>query len=96
MTDLKIIERVEQYCVKNGEIKVLNIDLDELTYELEIPVFVGDEDEADPNQICCLSLGFSLMEIDDGEIVPSLDYFPSKLLTEDDFLFVYEEILAQI
>lgn len=89
MTDIAIIRRVEQMCVKNGNILVQNV-ANSGTFQLIVPVIVGD-DEFDPEQIATFDLEYSIMDDDDGEWVEIYN-FPHKLLTNEDYEYVCEII----
>lgn len=92
MTDLAIIKRIEQMCVKNGDISVKNVGFGAL--QLVVPVIVGD-DEFNPEQIATFDLEYSIEDDGDGEWAEIYN-FPHKLLTNEDYNFACESIMEAL
>lgn len=92
MTDLAIIKRIEQMCVKNGDISVKNVGFG--TLQLVVPVIVGD-DEFNPEQIATFDLEYSIEDDGDGEWAEIYN-FPRKLLTNEDYNLACELIMEAL
>lgn len=92
MTDLAIIKRVEQMCVKNGDISVKNVGFG--TLQLVVPVIVGD-DEFNPEQTATFDLEYSIEDDGDGEWAEIYN-FPRKLLTNEDYNLACELIMEAL
>lgn len=92
MTDLAIIKRIEQMCVKNGDISVKNVGFG--TLQLVVPVIVGD-DEFNPEQTATFDLEYSIEDDGDGEWAEIYN-FPRKLLTNEDYNFACELIMEAL
>ena len=92
MTDLAIIKRIEQMCVKNGDISVKNVGFS--TLQLVVPVIVGD-DEFNPEQIATFDLEYSIEDDGDGEWAEIYN-FPRKLLTNEDYNLACELIMEAL
>lgn len=86
MTDQKIIDYLDQFCVKDGDIEVKAIDVRNGICSLVVPVFNG-ENEFTPHQIATLDFEFDF----DGEDV-TIYKFPKRLFSEEDRFFIEEEI----
>lgn len=86
MTDQKIIDYLDQFCVKTGDVEVKAIDIHNGTCSIVVPVFNG-ENEFFPNQIATLDFEFDF----DGEDV-TIYKFPKRLLSDEDRIFVESEI----
>lgn len=93
MTELAIIKRVEQMCVKNGDISVQNVDKFG-GFQLVVPVIVGD-DEFEPEQIATFDLEYSIEGDGDGEWAEIYN-FPHKLLTDEDYSLACEMIMEAL
>jgi len=83
MTDREIVQYIDQYCVKNGDIEVKNIRPDG-QYTLIVPVFNGELGE---EQIATMDLEFEF----DGEEATLLN-FPKNLLSGEDYSSITEAI----
>lgn len=92
MTDLAIVKRIEQMCVKNGDISVKNVGFG--TLQLVVPVIVGD-DEFNPEQIATFDLEYSIEDDGDGEWAEIYN-FPRKLLTNEDYNLACELIMEAL
>ena len=92
MTDLAIIKRIEQMCVKNGDISVKNVGFG--TLQLVVPVIVGD-DEFNPEQTATFDLEYSIEDDGDGEWAEIYN-FPRKLLTNEDYNLACELIMEAL
>ena len=92
MTDLAIIKRIEQMCVKNGDISVKNVGFG--TLQLVVTVIVGD-DEFNPEQIATFDLEYSIEDDGDGEWAEIYN-FPHKLLTNEDYNLACELIMEAL
>lgn len=92
MTDLAIIKRIEQMCVKNGDISVKNVGFN--TLQLVVPVIVGD-DEFNPEQTATFDLEYSIEDDGDGEWAEIYN-FPRKLLTNEDYNLACELIMEAL
>lgn len=92
MTDLAIIKRIEQMCVKNGDISVKNVGFG--TLQLVVPVIVGD-DEFSPEQTATFDLEYSIEDDGDGEWAEIYN-FPRKLLTNEDYNLACELIMEAL
>lgn len=76
MTELEIIKRVEQMCVKNGDISVQYVDKFG-GFQLVVPVIVGD-DEFEPEQIATFDLECSIEDDGYGRMGGDIQ-FPSQV-----------------
>lgn len=83
MTDREIVQYIDQYCVKTGDIEVKNIRPDG-QYTLIVPLFNGELGE---NQIATMDLEF----VFDGEEATLLN-FPKNLLSGEDYSSITEAI----
>ena len=92
MTDLKIIKRIEEMCVKNGDISIQNVGFG--AFQLVVPVIVGD-DEFEPEQIATFDLEYSVENDGDGEWAEIYN-FPHKLLTNEDYNLACELIMEAL
>lgn len=92
MTDIAIIKRIGQMCVKNGDISVKNVRFGAL--QLVVPVIVGD-DEFNPEQIATFELEYSIEDDGDGEWAEIYN-FPRKLLTNEDYNLACELIMEAL
>lgn len=92
MTDIAIIKRIEQMCVKNGDISVKNVGFG--TLQLVVPVIVGD-DEFNPKQTATFDLEYSIEDDGDGEWAEIYN-FPRKLLTNEDYNLACELIMEAL
>ena len=92
MTDLAIIKRIEQMCVKSGDISVKNVGFG--TLQLVVPVIVGD-DEFNPEQTATFDLEYSIEDDGDGEWAEIYN-FPRKLLTSEDYNLTCELIMEAL
>lgn len=92
MTDIAIIKRIEQMCVKNGDISVKNVRFG--AFQLVVPVIVGD-DEFNPEQIATFDLEYSIEDDGDGEWAEIYN-FPRKLLTSEDYNLACELIMEAL
>ena len=92
MTDIAIIKRIEQMCVKNGDISVKNVGFG--TLQLVVPVIVGD-DEFNPEQTATFDLEYSIEDDGDGEWAEIYN-FPRKLLTNEDYNLACELIMEAL
>ena len=92
MTDLAIIKRIEQMCVKNGDISIKNVGFG--TLQLVVPVIVGD-DEFNPEQTATFDLEYSIEDDGDGEWAEIYN-FPRKLLTNEDYNLACELIMEAL
>ena len=92
MTDIAIIKRIEQMCVKNGDISVKNVHFG--AFQLVVPVIVGD-DEFNPEQIATFDLEYSIEDDGDGEWAEIYN-FPRKLLTNEDYNLACELIMEAL
>ena len=93
MTELSIIKRIEEMCVKRGDISVQNVKKDG-TFQLVIPVYVGD-DEFEPEQIATLDLEYFIDE-EDGNEWAEIYYFPFGLLSDEEYNFACEMIMEAL
>lgn len=92
MTDHAIIKRIEQMCVKYGDISVKNVGFGAL--QLVVPVIVAD-DEFNPEQIATFDLEYSIEDDGDGEWAEIYN-FPHKLLTNEDYNLACELIMEAL
>ena len=90
MTELSIIKRIEEMCVKRGDISVQNVKKDG-TFQLVVPVYVGD-DEFEPEQIATLDLEYFIDE-EDGNEWSEIYYFPFGLLPDKEYNLACEMII---
>lgn len=92
MTDLSIIKRVEQMCVKHGNISVQKVGFG--LFQLVVPVIVGD-DEFEHEQIATFDLEYSIEDDGEGEWAEIYN-FPHKLLTNEDYNLACELIMEAL